>query len=138
MKRHLVLAAIAIALLGALALNSSAASVNAATPSPTPGLLPLYNDGRVNIYDALESVTAYCVNYGDVQVWAVKNSQGYYAFTATKAELNAQPFNPAQPLLIKQSLGVQLWRLPNGQLQINGPSYNSSAPGQYAFAWSGC
>lgn len=138
MKRQFVLAAIAVALLGGLVLNSNVASA-AANPTPTPaGPQILFNDGRVNVYDALQSVTAYCVNYGDVQVWAVKNSQGYYAFTATKAELNAQPRNPAQPLLIKEGMGVQLWRLPSGQLQINGPSYDSSATGQYAFAWSGC
>ena len=136
MKRHLVLVAIAIALMAGLTLSANSASVNAATPTPT--LPPLFTDGRVNIYDATETVTAYCVNYGDVQVWAVKDSAGYYAFTATKAELNAQPINPATPLLIKQGLGVSLYRLPNGQLQINGPSPDGGKTSQYAFAWSGC
>jgi hypothetical protein len=138
MKRHLVLIAFAIALMAGLMVSANPASVNAATPSPTPTLKPLFTDGRVNIYDATETATAYCVNYGDVQVWAVRNSAGYYAFTATKAELNAQPFNPATPTLIKQGLGVSLYRLPNGQLQINGPSPDSGKTSQYAFAWSGC
>lgn len=138
MKRHLVLVAIAIALMAGLTVSASPSAVNAATPSPTPTLAPLFTDGRVNIYDATETATAYCVNYGDVQVWAVKDSAGFYAFTATKAELNAQPMNPASPLLIKQALGVSLYRLPNGQLQINGPSPDGGKTSQYAFAWSGC
>ena len=46
--------------------------------------------------------------------------------------------NPATPLLIKQGLGISLYRLPNGQLQINGPSPDGGKTSQYAFAWSGC
>lgn len=90
-----------------------------------------FTDGRVNSHDAAESASIYCEGDNSVTVWAVINSQGYFAFNASVKEIAKVPVKPEKNTLIKQAMNIALYRLTTGELQVN-------APGNYVFIWSGC
>ena len=90
-----------------------------------------FTDGRVNSHDAVETASIYCESDNSVTVWAVINSQGYFAFHATVAEINKVPVNPVKNTLIKSAMNIALYRLTTGELQVN-------APDNYVFIWKGC
>ena len=94
------------------------------------GLLT-FSDGRVNSHDATESAAIYCEADRRVTVWAVINSQGYFAFNASKREIDKVSAKPLKNTLIKSAMDIALYRLTTGELQVN-------APGNYVFIWSGC
>ena len=89
-----------------------------------------FTDGRLNSHDGAETAAVYCEN-GGVTVYAVVDSEGHLAFKVTKAELAALPAKPAHNTLIKSGLGVSLYRLTTGELQINSPD-------NYLFIWGAC
>lgn len=90
-----------------------------------------FTDGRVNSHDGQETAAVYCNENGGVDVWTVIDSVGYFAFTATRTDLARVPEKPRQNTLIKSSLGVALYRLTSGELQINSAN-------DYVFIWDGC
>jgi hypothetical protein len=90
-----------------------------------------FTDGRVNSHDGAETAAVYCNADGSVDVWTVYNSVGYFAFTATKADLAKVSEKPLKNTLIKSRLGVSLYRLTTGELQINSAN-------DYVFIWDGC
>ena len=90
-----------------------------------------FTDGRVNSHDAVESAAIYCEGDNSVTVWIVVNSVGYFDFTATTKEINKVPVQPAKNTLIKSGMGIALYRLTTGELQVN-------APNNYVFIWKGC
>jgi hypothetical protein len=103
-------------------------SANCGSTAP----LPLFNDGRENKNDALQTAAVYCgkPNAGDVTVYALFDQKGVIAFTVTKAQLAAGVQKPATPYLIKAAKGAELWRLQDGSLRIK--------RGTYVFDWPGC
>jgi hypothetical protein len=90
-----------------------------------------FTDGRMNSHDGAETAAVYCESDGGVTVYAVVKSVGTLAFKVTKAELDAVPAKPEHNTLIKAGLGMSLYRLTTGELQIN-------APDNYVFTWDGC
>ncbi|MBE2196899.1 MAG: hypothetical protein IAE83_22200 [Anaerolinea sp.] len=77
-------------------------------------------DGRVNPNDALATTTAYCRG-GSIEVWAINNSHGQYAFTAPQSAIvdaMGQAQGSGSVRLIGEAIGQQLVALPDGQLQI--------------------
>jgi hypothetical protein len=97
-----------------------------------PGRKPLFDDGRVNDNDALQTAAIYCdvPEAGAIRIYALYDNVGYVALTATKAEIDAVPVKPATNTLIKSGLGAFLYRLTTGKLQVN--------RGDYTFIWDGC
>src|SRR5262249_3092094 len=106
-------------------------TTGAIVPVPTAGGC-VFTDGRVNCRaeDAAQTAAIYCSN-GDVTIFAVNNSVGKFAFTATKAEIAKVPANPDKNTLIKQAQNIALYRLHGGKLQVN-------APNGYVYIWDGC
>ncbi len=92
---------------------------------------PLFTDGRLNDRDAMQTAAIYCKPNGGVEVWAVIDSVGYFAFTATPTDLSLVPEKPFRNTRIKSGRGVTLYRLTSGELQIN-------APNGYVYIWNGC
>lgn len=97
-------------------------------------------DGRENKYDIWATAAVYCEPYG-VDVYAIDaDGQGTLAFSATTAEINALgiPAEGSTPdqMLIDEGMGFRLYRLPDGQMQLNGPA--NGDPNGYVFIWSAC
>ena len=90
-----------------------------------------FTDGRVNSHDGQETAAVYCNENDGVDVWTVIDSKGYFAFTATKADLASVPEKPFTNTLIKSGGGVALYRLTRGELQI-------TPANDYVFTWRGC
>lgn len=90
-------------------------------------------DGRLNSVcsDPAQSAALYCDLNGDgMVVLVVVDSKGYFAFHVTQHELDellpavqkGQLVPAVQRALIKQGMGVSLWRLDTGELQFNTPN----------------
>jgi hypothetical protein len=93
-----------------------------------------FTDARLNKCDAGQTAAVYCEK-GTLIVYAIYNGKGYLAFKMTKEELDRFPANPERNILIKQIMGVRLYRLSSGELQIN----RAQNEGQdYVFRWQGC
>ena len=71
-----------------------------------------------------------------VQSW-IHRAELLTAIVSGNVRLNKDSAHDPQ-ILIKENLGVQLWRLPSGQLQLEGPNYNTSVSGPYVAVFSGC
>jgi hypothetical protein len=85
--------------------------------------------------NALANVAIYC-QQGNLTAYAINNAIGFFAFSLSKDQLASVPADPKQNFLIKEALGARLYRLTNGNLQINRAT---SDPGKdYVFIWSGC
>lgn len=96
---------------------------------------PIYLDGRLNNCDIGENAAIYCTPNGSVEVWAIYNSDGFWAFTASPTEIAAVPKKPATNTLIKQGLGARLYRLTSGQLQL---SRATDKGRDYSFVFGDC
>jgi hypothetical protein len=98
---------------------------------PQPGLA--FNDGRCN-QDAWQSVAVYSDHKGGYIFYALYNSVGYPALQLTKTQLEANP-DKGTNYLIAENLGVRVYRLIGGALQVN-----RVAPDQreYTFILSSC
>lgn len=97
-------------------------------------------DGRENGYDIWATSAIYCETYG-VDVYAIDaGGSGTLAFQATPEEINALgiPAEGSTPdqMLIKEGMGHRLYRLPDGQFQVNSPA--NGDPNGYVFIWQGC
>jgi len=93
---------------------------NAPLPCSNPDLI----DGRLNATcaDPVQTAALYCnVDAASLQVDLLRNSKGVFAFSITEQELDRFPTRPKVNTLIKQALGIQLWRLTTGELQFNTP-----------------
>ncbi|MEP7288885.1 MAG: hypothetical protein ABI947_24295 [Chloroflexota bacterium] len=98
-----------------------------------------FNDGRLNNdigAEADQTVAVYCVD-GGVMAYAIYKSQGYFAFKLTKDQIAKVPTKPKQNTLIHQALGVRLYRLTSGELQVNRTMLDPTQ-GDYVFRWAGC
>lgn len=85
--------------------------------------------------DANANVALYCQN-GDLSVYAINNATGYFAFGLSKDDLAGYPADPKKNFLIKEALGARLYRLTNGNLQINRATSDPNR--DYVFIWGGC
>ena len=90
----------------------------------------VFNDGPLHHYDGQEVAAVYCDSDGGLSVWTAAKSVGHFAFNATKSELMQGPDKPARDMLVKADLGVNLYRLTSGELQINSAN-------DYVFTWNG-
>jgi hypothetical protein len=95
-----------------------------------------FSDGRLNKYaaDSFQSVAVYCEK-DSIVTYALYNSVGYFAFKVTAAQLAKFPEHPAQNTLIRQNLGVKLFKLPSGQYMV---ARNSADGKVYTFTFDGC
>lgn len=93
-------------------------------------------DGRVNDEDAAAEAAIYCQPYGiDVYDLGI-SGEGDLALRVTWAEIDDVPVNPEENTLIAGVPGFGLYRLTNGQLQLNGPVDWEGKP--YVYIWDGC
>jgi hypothetical protein len=85
----------------------------------TAASLPLlsFTDGRCD-QAADQPATIYPDNKGGYEFYAVNSGVGYFAMHVTKAQLDAHPKN-GTTYLIAESMGVRLYRLADGGLQVN-------------------
>ena len=85
--------------------------------------------------NAMANVALYCQD-GNLTVYAINNAAGYFAFALSKEVLASFPADLHKNALIREALGARLYRLSNGNLQINRVT---SDPGkEYVFIWGGC
>jgi hypothetical protein len=90
-------------------------------------------DGRLNCWPEMEAhpFAVYC-EAGTVVVYAIdKQGVGTLAFKVSKEELDALDPKPATNTLITEALGVALYRLSSGELQVNGSK-------DTFFIWKNC
>src|SRR5260221_1224514 len=93
-----------------------------------------FTDGRLN-QEPYQTATIYCKD-GTLRVYAIYQGVGYLAINMTRSELATYPAKPHQNYLIRQNLGVRLYRLSSGWLQVNRAMDD---PGKdYSFLWPGC
>lgn len=98
----------------------------------------LYDDGRLNNNDALETAAVYCTENGGLVIYGPPppSSLWHIVLTVTTAELDSVPTHPDIDILIKSGGGVNLYRLTSGELQINAPGVD--AKGDYVFIFKDC
>jgi hypothetical protein len=106
------------------------------TVNCSSGPVPPFTDGRLNKFaaDSFQSVAVYCEKDAIV-TYALYNSVGYFAFKITSAELAKFPAHPAKNTLIRQNLGVKLFKLPSGQYMV---ARNTPDGKVYTFTFDGC
>lgn len=92
-------------------------------------MLITFSEGPIKHYAGQETAIVYCNARGNLNVWLASHAPGYFPFTATKDELVSVSPRPAQDTLIKSDVGVALYRLPTGKVQIN-------AANDYVFVWN--
>jgi len=119
-----------------LVFNCTTAAVLSITSGPLGGTsVCSFTDGRLNKCDAGQTAAVYCLADGSIRVYAIFESKGYLAFTASPKEIDAVPLHPAQNTLIKQGNGARLYRLTGGELQLN----RVAPDGQdHSFTFSDC
>jgi len=90
-------------------------------------------DNRMNseCKNADQSVAVYC-DGGTLSFYAIYHGKGTLAFRMTQAELSRFPATPARNILIKQAMGVRLYKLSSGQYQVNRAKQDGS---DYWFRW---
>jgi len=96
---------------------------------------PLFDDGRLNDADAVETSAVYCLEDGSVRIYIPGNPSWGVAFTASPAEIARVPKKPAKNTLIKEAKGARLYRLTTGELQLNSPMNEHS---DYVFIFKDC
>jgi hypothetical protein len=108
-------------------------SVNGACSAAGNG--PLFSDGRLNSGDATQSAAIFC-DKGSVVVY-YRGNPWQIVLKVTTAEIDRVPSLPAQNTVIKQNakVGVALYRLTSGELQINAPG---DEKGPYSFTFTDC
>jgi hypothetical protein len=93
-------------------------------------------DDRLNpvcIYPE-QSAAVYCREH-NIEIYAVNESVGYFAFTVTPQELAKFPLKPEHNILIKQKLGARLYKLTSGLYQVNRIKPDGK---EYTFIFEGC
>jgi hypothetical protein len=108
-------------------------SINGGCGAVAGRIVPIFTDGRLNNMDSGQNAAVYCNADGSVTVYSVYGNTGYLAFTATAKEINAVPKHPAKNTLIKQGKGARLYRLTDGQLQVNRAFGKNTADYVYIF-----
>ncbi len=116
-------------------IGQSGSSASTVCTSGTGSPPPTFTDGRINL-EPWQTATIYC-DQGGVRIYAVYQGVGYLAIVMTKAQLADFPPNPYRNYLIRQNLGVRLYRLSNGWLQVNRAISDNPAK-DYSFLWPGC
>ena len=87
-------------------------------PAPNYSLaVPTFTDGRCN-QNAAQTVAVYPDKKGGYLFYAVHNGVGDFALHVTEQQLDDNPAKSSN-YLIAQNLGVQLYRLVDGSLQVN-------------------
>lgn len=99
-----------------------------------------FTDGRVNKFDIWAPSAIYCNAFG-IDVYAIDaDGHGSLAFRATPEEIAAVGIPPAdatpEQMLIKQVMDTRLYRLPDGQFQVNTPAGDDL--NGYVYTWEGC
>lgn len=90
-------------------------------------------DGRLNCWPEMEAhpFAVYC-DAGTVVIYAIdQQGVGTLAFKVSQAQLDVLDPKPSVNTLIKQNLGVALYRLSSGKLQVNGRN-------DTFFIWNNC
>jgi hypothetical protein len=124
-----------IAFVPIIALTVSVASVTHVSASAQPVAV-----GCAGIHAAV-----YCTEDGGVDIYSVANGVGRFDFHVTPEELDAS-LNPGSRVLIaqgynSQGINVQLWRLPNNDLEVVSPLPPDQVTHQvkmFVFIWEGC
>ncbi len=86
--------------------------------------MAIFYDGRLNAGDIAATVVLYAVPIGGVDLWALDDNGGVFAFRVGEDTLRAalqQAVASGQHVLIEERLGVSLWALSSDQLQGMGP-----------------
>ena len=92
-----------------------------------------FTDGRCNL-DAGQPVAVYPDGKGGYNFYAINLSTGYFAMHITAADLAANP-DKGTNYLIRQNLGVRLYRLAGGGLQVMRVTPSGT---DYKYIISGC
>jgi hypothetical protein len=100
---------------------------------------PVFTDGRINRYDAGQTVAIYCASGEEGGIFTLIPATPYWrlGLVVTAAEINKVPTHPAKNTLIKKKGLVSLYRLTSGELQINAPGINHMKE-DYNFIFNDC
>jgi hypothetical protein len=124
--------------------NITAGVVGSISPPAAPGAVSCASDARSNsaCEAPWQTVAIYC-QYNATDFYQIEDGQGYLALRVTSDEINAfgvpaEGASPADMLIAQSEDGaVRLYKLPNGNLQMNGPSADNSE-NDYVVIWDGC
>jgi len=136
----------AIWLLLAMTISGPALTVRMASAQTVPcipmnhgeeGPLFCAGDHRVNAYDAIAPITAYCEGDGSINVWGIVQGQGYFLYNVSGQQLSSAlqlAETTGQDQLIQTQQGRDLWALHSGELELHdeGTGYN------FVFAGDAC
>src|SRR5579859_2860298 len=128
----------AIWLLLAMTISGPALTVRMASAQTVPcipmnhgeeGPLFCAGDHRVNAYDAIAPITAYCEGDGSINVWGIVQGQGYFLYNVSGQQLSSAlqlAETTGQDQLIQTEQGRDLWALHSGELELHdeGTGYN--------------
>ena len=107
------------------------------TPVQRPGPPFVPGDDRVNV-EAQASVAIYCRADG-IHLFAIDSeSHGELVLIVTTEEIAAVSATPDANTLIASVGNIQVWRLSNGQIQVNAPGLEPEPTKLYVFIWAGC
>jgi hypothetical protein len=100
---------------------------------------PTFHDGRINRYDAAQTVAIYCNIGEEGGIFTLIPAKPFWVpgLKVTAAEINKVPKHPAKNTLIKKKGLVSLYRLTSGELQLNAPGINHMKE-DYNFIFNDC
>lgn len=93
-------------------------------------------DNRINLDLGVTEVAIYCDDTG-IAIWDIDSlSRGVFQFKIAYLDLAQLPAAPEQNILIYEQNGFALYKLTNGQLQVNTPPDWQGK--SFSYAWDGC
>jgi hypothetical protein len=124
--------------------NITAGVVGSTSPAAPADPDTCTSDARSNSVcdNPWQTVAIYC-QYNATDFYQIKDGHGYLALRVTSDEINsfgapAEGSSPADMLIAQSEDGaIRLYKLPNGNLQMNGPSADNSNE-DYVIIWGGC
>lgn len=97
------------------------------------------DDGRINpvcVYP-WQTAAIYCDDDGGITVFKINaDSSGTFAFKATESDIDEVDVTPEVNTIIKQGLGIKLFRLKSGEFEVVAPTRESKK--LYTHIWKSC